>query len=97
MQLKPKDNCPLDGFKPCRKFDCGWFTHILGTDPQTGKEVDEYGCAVAWMPILLIENAKESRQTGAAVESFRNEMADNKSGLDLLVRAIENRRKLLCG
>jgi hypothetical protein len=37
--------------------------------------VDEWGCAVAWLPLLLIENASQSRQTGAAVESFRNEVA----------------------
>jgi hypothetical protein len=29
---------------------------------------------MAWMPMLMIENAQQSRQTGAAVESFRNEM-----------------------
>ena len=26
------------------------------------------------LPLLLIENSQQSRQTGAAVESFRNEM-----------------------
>lgn len=47
---------------------------IRGTDPNTGKEVDEWGCAIAWMPMLMIENSQQQRQTGAAVESFRNEM-----------------------
>lgn len=46
----------------------------MGTNPNTGKEVDEWGCAIAWMPILMIENSQQQRQTGAAVESFRNEM-----------------------
>ncbi len=32
---------------------------------------------MAWLPVLLIENAQQSRQTGAAVESFRNEVARN--------------------
>jgi hypothetical protein len=27
---------------------------------------------MAWLPLLLVENASQSRQTGAAVESFRN-------------------------
>ena len=27
-----------------------------------------------WLPILMIENSQQQRQTGAAVESFRNEM-----------------------
>jgi len=31
---------------------------------------------MAWLPVLLIENAQQSRQTGAAVESFRNEMVE---------------------
>jgi len=96
MELKPKNNCPLNGFAPCKELDCAWFVHILGKDPQTNMEKDEWGCAVAWLPILLVENAQVERQTGAAVESFRNEMADHKSGLDLLVQVIENRRKLIC-
>ena len=29
---------------------------------------------MTWMPLLLVENANMQRQTGAAVESFRNEM-----------------------
>jgi hypothetical protein len=43
---------------------------------------------MAWMPILLIENAQMSRQTGAAVESFRNEMVKaNESSQQILVQA----------
>jgi hypothetical protein len=30
---------------------------------------------MTFMPMLLIENAQQARQTGAAVESFRNTMA----------------------
>jgi hypothetical protein len=74
MQLEIKDNCPLNSFKPCKKLDCAWFVKLAGTDPNTGKQIDEFGCAVAWLPIMLIENAQQSRQTGSAVESFRNEM-----------------------
>ena len=47
---------------------------ISGENPNTGEPTEEWGCAMAWLPILLIENAKQGRQTGAAVESFRNEM-----------------------
>jgi len=47
---------------------------LQGTNPNTGEPTEEWGCAMAWMPILLIENAQQSRSTGAAVESFRNEM-----------------------
>lgn len=74
MKLEPKANCPLDGFKPCRQLECAWFMKIRGNNPNTGEELDDYGCSVAWLPVLMIENSQQQRQTGAAVESFRNEM-----------------------
>jgi hypothetical protein len=73
MELKPGTFCPLIK-KDCIKLQCAWFTQLRGTNPNTGKEVDEWGCAVSWMPVLLVENSQQQRQTGAAVESFRNEM-----------------------
>jgi len=74
MKIEPKPNCPLDGFNPCRQLDCAWFMKIVGKNPNTGADVEDWGCAMAWMPILTIENSQQQRQTGAAVESFRNEM-----------------------
>jgi hypothetical protein len=74
MEIKPKNGCPVNSFEPCRQLDCAWFSQLRGTNPNTGKEVDEWGCAIAWMPMLMIENSQQQRQTGAAVESFRNEM-----------------------
>ena len=38
--------------------------------------------------MLLIENSQQSRQTGAAVESFRNEMVDANYASQNLMRAI---------
>jgi hypothetical protein len=74
MKIEVKQNCPLNKFKPCKQFDCAWFINIKGNDPNTGKEIEEWGCSMAWLPTLLIENAQQSRQTGAAVESFRNKL-----------------------
>lgn len=74
MQLKAKPNCPLNKFEPCKELECAWFMKLAGKNPQKDEEIEEWGCAVAWMPILLVENARVSFQTGAAVESFRNEM-----------------------
>jgi hypothetical protein len=77
MQIESKANCPLDGFNPCRQLECAWFMKIKGKDPQSEKEIEEWGCAIAWLPILMIENSQQQRSTGAAVESFRNEMVKN--------------------
>lgn len=74
MKLEPEANCPLDGFKPCRKLGCAWFTQMRGVNPQTGQEVDNWGCAIAWMPLLLVENSNQQRQTAASVDSMRNEI-----------------------
>lgn len=72
MQLKPGNFCPLLK-KECVQMQCNWFIQVRGVDSNTGKEVDEWGCSIAWLPHLLIENANQTRQAGAATESFRNE------------------------
>ena len=72
MELEREHWCPLIG-EECMKLKCEWFTQMRGTNPQTGEDIDEWGCAVTWLPMLLIENSQQQRQTGAAVESFRNE------------------------
>ena len=77
MKIEAKPNCPLDGFNPCRQLECAWFMKIAGTNPNTGEAIDEWGCSMAWLPVLMIENSQQQRQTGAAVESFRNEMVKN--------------------
>ena len=85
MKLEPGTYCPLIK-KDCIQTKCAWFTQVRGTHPQTGQEVDEWGCAISWMPVLLIENSQQQRQTGAAVESFRNEMIDaNTKTLQLML------------
>lgn len=88
MKIEPKANCPLNNFEPCKQLECAWFIKIAGTDPQSGKEIDEWGCSVAWLPILLIENNRVNFQTGSAVESFRNEMVKaNEASRNILIAA----------
>jgi hypothetical protein len=90
MQLETKANCPLDNFNPCKQLECAWFTKLRGTNPNTGADVDEYGCAIAWMPMLMIENSQQQRSTGAAVESFRNEMTKaNQASQQVLLAAVQ--------
>lgn len=83
MQIKPGSYCPLLK-KDCIGIKCAWMTQVKGTNPQTGQDVDEWSCAITWLPLLLIENSQQQRQTGAAVESFRNEMVKGNEVLGLL-------------
>ena len=90
MELKKGEYCPLIK-KDCIQLKCSWFTHVRGIDPNTGKDVDHYDCAITWLPMLLVENSKEQRQTGAAVESFRNEMVKaNNINIDMIKDKINN-------
>ena len=78
-----KVKCPATGFaRSCREIvaehDCPKFVSIKGQDPQTGAIVDRHGCVDSFLPLLLIEIAQQTRQAGAATESFRNEVVKAK-------------------
>jgi len=67
--------CPLhqkDMSEVCHK--CPWWCRVVGKNPQSEEMIDDWRCAVALLPMLLVENAQMQRQTGAAMESFRNGM-----------------------
>lgn len=88
-KIKPGTFCPLIK-KDCVELKCAWYTQMRGTNPNTGEPVDEWGCAVAWMPFMAVEIAQKSNQTGAAVESFRNEVVRaNESNQQLYISAIQ--------
>lgn len=84
--------CPATGFtKSCREIvadcDCPKFVKISGVNPNDGQPVDKFGCVDSFLPMLLIENSQQQRQTGAAVESFRNEMVKaNQNTLALMAQ-----------
>jgi len=91
MKLEQGKYCPLIK-KDCVGLQCSWFTQIRGVNPNTGEPVDEWGCAITWMPILLIENSQQQRQTGAAVESFRNEVVKiNEIDQQLYINSIQQK------
>jgi len=88
MKIKVKDNCPLNNFESCKQFECAWFTSVRGKNSNTGEEVDDYGCAIAWLPLLTINSAMQQSQTGSAIESFRNEMVKaNEKSIKVLAQA----------
>lgn len=72
-KLKQGKFCPLIK-KDCKELACSWYTQVRGKDPQTGGDVDEWACAVTWLPMLTINTAQQVRQGAAATESLRNEL-----------------------
>jgi hypothetical protein len=97
MAKDAKIICPLMGGEPCVEngsirngelVSCRFWVYVHGKNPQTGEDVRNGDCAIAWTPMLLIENSKVNRETGAAVESFRNEMVkSNEASQQLLLHA----------
>jgi hypothetical protein len=77
MKLETKTNCPLNNFEPCKQLECAWFLKIAGTHPNTGEPVEDWGCSMSWLPVLLIDNSRKQHSTTSAIESFRNEMVKN--------------------
>lgn len=62
--------CPLG--HTCER--CLWHTKLRGVNPNTGQEIDEEGCAVVWLPVLLIEQTREQVKATNTVGDFRDRM-----------------------
>lgn len=99
MTAKPQADkgliCPLhrkDVSKVCHT--CAWYEQVRGHHPQTGEPVDKWACAISLLPMLTIENSQMQRQTGAAVESFRNEVGRQQSALTQGARIMAQERIL---
>ena len=99
MQIK--QTCPLGS--ECEKAldgvveRCAWFVEIAGTHPQTGDSINESKCAMAWMPILLCENARTNRGQTAAIESLRNEQVSGQQAFNQLIQRVAATRKQIDG
>jgi hypothetical protein len=87
-QADPGVYCPLwkkDVSKVCHT--CRWYVALRGINKNTGEEIDDWGCAMGFLPLLLIENAAMTNRSGAAIESFRNEMVSaNRQTLQALIQ-----------
>lgn len=96
MEIKTVLTCPLgakcEEIKDGAIHRCAWYTKLAGTNPSTGEVLDEHGCAIAWLPMLTIENSMQQRSTSAAVESFRNEMTEaNQTSQQILLAQVQQR------
>lgn len=56
----------------CHK--CPWWLQIRGRNVNTNVDIDNWGCAVGFLPMLLIENAAQTRGAAAATEDARNQI-----------------------
>jgi len=95
MELKVQHNCPINNFEPCKQLECAWFTKLVGKNPQGEKEIEEWGCAVTMLPLILIDQNVGIRGTQSAVESFRNKMIEQQDELLQLAKENDIETKLI--
>lgn len=84
IPLGPEDlDCPF--WREPMVNRCHWcplWTKVTGKHPQTGADIDKWDCAIGLIPITQIENSMMQRQTGAAIENFRNEVVLRKPNIN---------------
>lgn len=70
---------------------CRWYVALRGKHPQSEEMIDDWQCALYWMPVMLVENAQTNRGQTQALESFRNVVFEG------IGRMIEAKRKAIKG
>lgn len=80
---------------------CCWHTHLVGKDPQSNKDIDEWRCAMSWLPIMLTEVAQASRGTTQSVVSLRDESVSRQDIFNAImvdsIKKASNTKMLLEG
>lgn len=89
--------CPLgakcEEAKDGKVIRCAWYSYVRGYDVNTGNDIDHWECGIKLTPRLLIENSAMQLKTGAAIESFRNEMVQaNEVNQKILLASIKEER-----
>ncbi len=68
--------CPLgsecEEIRDNKSYRCRWFVEMKGND-ASGEEHNRWDCAIAWQPILQVEQSQSSREVSSAIISLRNE------------------------
>lgn len=94
MALDIEYTCPLgskcEEVKDGKIMRCAWYTKVMGKDPQSDKDIENWGCAMSWMPILMIEMSQTNRGQTSALESFRNETVEKQGEFNNLVQQRNN-------
>ncbi len=80
MMLKEKD-------RACIKHKCQHYQTVFGSDPQTGEVMEHHMCSDLLANKVRIEGNKLQNESGAAVESLRNEMVRLSSKPQLIKKA----------
>jgi len=92
--LEVEFTCPLgsecEEIRDNKIYRCMWYTKLVGDDPNTGELIEDWSCAISWMPTLQVEMSKTNRGQTEALESFRNETVKGQSTFNELISKTQN-------
>ncbi len=95
--MKTKYTCPLGSECETPKDGyverCSWLVEMEGTD-ASGVEHKDNRCAIAWLPILNVEQSQTNREVAASVQSMRNEQTLRQDKAIKEMMRIENAPKV---
>lgn len=70
MSIETVLTCPLgskcEEVRDGKIHRCAWFVTLAGQNPQTGEQMDEKGCSLTWLPVLL--NTAGAQASGPLLE-----------------------------
>lgn len=84
--------CPFIG-DSCIEHGCAFFTHLVGKNPQTGVDTDDWRCAITFIPVLLVENAGMVRKATASTDKVATEI--RKQHISMLTALPDEARERL--
>ena len=88
--------CPLgsecEEIKDNKIHRCMWYTKVVGYDSNTGETVDDWSCAISWMPTLQLEMSATNRGHSQAIESFRNETVKGQKEFNKLIKQSQQKK-----
>jgi len=89
MSIETKNICPLgsecESIKDGVIHKCMWHIKVIGPGPQTDEPMDQWGCAIAFQPILTIEGNLRQLGIAASIQSLRNEVAKANEAQQILL------------
>jgi hypothetical protein len=91
---KDKADCPF-WRGPCKEHACRLYIQVMGTNPNTGEQINKFGCSFEFLPMLMIENSQQQRHTCASVDGLRNEVARSNEVIPVQIAAMTSLPKLI--
>ena len=85
--------CPLgskcEEVRDNQIYRCAWYVKIAGKDPQSEKEVEEWGCGIYWNVFMQMQVHQSEIMTTASIDKVANEIAKSRD------EEIRTREKLI--